>query len=109
VCDELEAEVRQALDKTGVTAVKTTLEEFECDEPEINAMRRKIALQQEQVKLEVVELENLVNLLGADHVRMERALAEWVKARVPQIISGADGNIAQGLLQVMPFTRAREC
>lgn len=143
VCNELETEVRQALDKTGVVAVKTTLEEFECDEPEINAMRRKIALQQEQVrfeearldelnarrrtetvrdemelqkirvekerrKLELVELETLVDLLGADHVKMERALAEWVKAKVPQIISGADGNIAQGLLQVMPFTQARD-
>lgn len=143
VCNELEDEVRQALDKTGVVAVKTTLEEFECDEPEINQMRRQIALQQEQVKfeearldelnarrktetvrdemelqkirvekerrkLELVELETLVELLGADHVKMERALAEWVKAKVPQIISGADGNIAQGLLQVMPFTQARD-
>jgi hypothetical protein len=143
VCNELATEVRQALDKTGVVAVTTTLEEFECDEPEINALRRKIALQQEQVKfeearldelnarrktetvrdemelqkirvekerrkLELVELETLVDLLGADHVKMERALAEWVKAEVPQIISGADGNIAQGLLQVMPFTQARD-
>ena len=39
---------------------------------------------------------------------MERVLAEWVKAKVPQIISGADGNIAQGLLQVMPFTQVRD-
>lgn len=143
VCNELAAEVRQALKETGVVAVTTTLEEFECDEPEINALRRRIALQQERVKLEVarldeykaqrenatvlddierqkilvekerrklelLELETLVDLLGPDHVRMERALAEWVKAKVPQIISGADGNIAQGLLQVMPFTQARD-
>lgn len=143
VCNELATEVKQALNKTGVVAVTTTLEEFDCDEPEINQLRRKIALQQEQVKLEqarfskltarrrtesvrdemdlqkirvekerrkleLVELETLVDLLGPDHVKMERALSEWVKAKVPQIISGADGNIAQGLLQVMPFTQARD-
>jgi uncharacterized membrane protein YqiK len=142
VCNELAAEVRQALAKTGVVAVNTTLEEFVCDEPEINQLRRKIAVQQEQVKLEetrldelnarrmtetvqdeidlqkirvekerrkleFVEIETLVDLLGADHMKMERALAEWVKADVPQVISG-DGNIAQSLLQLMPFTQARD-
>jgi hypothetical protein len=143
VCNELAAEVRQALEPTGVIAVTTTLEEFDCDQPEINVLRRRIALQQEQVKLEearlgdlkaqrvnetviteielqrvrveeerrkleLIELHTLVDLLGPEHVQMERVLAEWVKAKVPQIISGADGNIAQGLLQVMPFTQARD-
>lgn len=143
VCDLLLAEVRQALGTTGVVAVTTTLEEFECDEPEINELRRAIALQHEKVKLEearlgelhalrenesvandvalqkvqvererkkleVVELQTLVDLLGPDHVRMERVLSQWVKAGVPQIISGADGNMAQALLQVMPFTQARD-
>jgi hypothetical protein len=143
VGNELAAEVRQALDRTGVMAVSTTLEEFVCDEPEINALRRRIALQQEQVKLEearlddlkaqrvnesvladiqlqrvrveeerrkleLVELQMLVDLLGPEHVAMERVLAQWVQVNVPQIISGADGNIAQAMLQAMPFTQARD-
>jgi len=143
VGNELAAEVRQALEPTGVKAVTTTLEEFDCDEPEINAIRRRIALQQEQVrlemahlddlkaqrinatviadielqkvrveeerrKLELIELQTLVELLGAEHVAMERVLAQWVKVKVPQIISGSGGDLAAALLQAMPFTQARD-
>lgn len=36
-------EVRQALNRTRVEVITTTLENFECDEPEINDMRRQIA------------------------------------------------------------------
>lgn len=143
VGNELAAEVRQALAHTGVHAVSTTLEEFVCDEPEINALRRRIALQQEQVKLEearldelkaqrvneevlaaietqrvrveeerrkleYVELQMLVDLLGPEQVAMERVLSQWVQVNVPQIISGADGDIARAMLQAMPFTQARD-
>ncbi|HEU5158556.1 MAG TPA: SPFH domain-containing protein [Streptosporangiaceae bacterium] len=140
---ELAGEVRQALSVTGVRAVSTSLDEFVCDEPQINAIRRDIALQQERVKLEQerlaelkahqvneavnaeielqrinveeqrrklehLELQMLVDLLGADHVQMERVLAQWVKADVPQIITGAGGDLAETMLQVMPFAQARD-
>jgi SPFH domain / Band 7 family len=143
VGNELAAEVRQALERTGVRAVTTTLEEFVCDQPEINAVRREIALQQERVKLEearlrifnaqrdsekvlaeiemqkvkvekerrkleLIELQMLVDLLGPQQVAIERLLAQWVNVKVPQIISAGDGNIAEVLLQAMPFTQARE-
>ncbi|WP_447002962.1 SPFH domain-containing protein [Saccharothrix isguenensis] len=143
VCNELAGEVRQAMARTGVRAISTTLENFECDEPEINDMRRQIALQQERVKLEqaklaelqarshnedvlseialkqvrvederrqldFIELRTLVRLLGAEHVSMERVLAQWVKVNVPQVIGGTDGGVAQALLQAMPFTQARD-
>lgn len=143
VCNELAGEVRQALARTGVKAISTTLSNFWCDQPEINDMRRQIALQQERVKLEqaklaeleamkvnemvrneialqqvrvederrqldFIELRTLVKLLGAEHVSMERVLAQWVKVNVPQYIGGTDGGVAQALLQAMPFTQARD-
>lgn len=52
VCDELAAEVRLALGRTHVLSVDTVLEEFQCDQPEINELRRRIAEQQERAKLE---------------------------------------------------------
>lgn len=143
VGNELAGEVRQALARTGVEAISTTLSNFECDEPEINDLRRRIAIQQEGVKLvreelpelqarsvnedvrseielkrirveeerrqlDFIELRTLVKQLGAEHVSLERVLAQWVKANVPQYIAGADGGIAQALLQAMPFTQARD-
>ncbi|REE96189.1 SPFH domain-containing protein [Thermomonospora umbrina] len=143
VGNELAAEVRQALARTGVVAVNTTLEEFTCDEPELNEMRRKIALQVEQVKiekerlhhleaqraseavlaeiemqrvrveearkqLEYVELKILLDRLGPEHVAMERILHEWSQVNVPQVIAGADGDLAHAMLQAMPFTQARD-
>jgi hypothetical protein len=146
VGNDLAVEVRKALQRLGVKAVATTLEEFSCDEPEINALRRRIALQHEQVKLEqarlnhlkaqktsevvvteielqrvkveeehkkleTVELQVLVDLLGPEHVAMERVLAQWTKVNVPQFISGgggSSGDIVQALLQAMPFAQARD-
>jgi len=146
VGNDLASEVRRALQRIKVKAIATTLEEFHCDEPEINHLRRRIALQQEQVKLEkarldhlkaqstsegvvteielqrvkvekerkkleTIELQVLVKLLGPEHVAMERVLAQWTKVNVPQIISGgggASGDIAQSLLQAMPFAQARD-
>ncbi|WP_051772833.1 SPFH domain-containing protein [Saccharothrix sp. NRRL B-16314] len=140
VCNELAGEVRQALDRTGVDAITTTLENFECDEPEINDMRRQIAVQQESVKLEeaklaelrarkaseevrnetalqqvkveeerrrldFVELKMLVELLGPEHVTVERVLAQWVKVNVPQYIGGSD---VMGMLQSMPMAQTRD-
>src|SRR5262249_7403755 len=60
VCNELAAEVTQALRRTRVEAIETVLEELECDQPEINKLRRQIAEQQELAKLaeaRLVELE----------------------------------------------------
>jgi hypothetical protein len=145
VCNELASEVRQALAPAGVMAVTTTLEEFECAEPEINELRREIALQQERPILvrarrdeleqereneliisdiergrialererlqandrDLVELQLLIEKLGAKYVQMERMLGEYVKANVPGFVSG-DGNMAEALLQVMPLTQARD-
>ncbi|ROO91342.1 SPFH domain/Band 7 family protein [Actinocorallia herbida] len=58
---ELKDHVRQALGPTGVIALETTLEEFECDEPEVNRMRREIALVAEKRRKEEA-LTELLNL-----------------------------------------------
>ncbi|MFD0201481.1 MULTISPECIES: SPFH domain-containing protein [Saccharothrix] len=143
VGNQLAGEVRQALAQTGVQAIRTTLSNFWCDQPEINEMRRLIALQQERVRLVQEELAELrernrqedvrseielkrirvdeerrqldlirlkvqVKLLGAEHVSLERLLAQWVKANVPNYIGGTDGGVAQALLQAMPFTKAQD-
>ncbi|WP_157440224.1 SPFH domain-containing protein [Actinokineospora inagensis] len=59
VCVELAGEVRQALATTGIIAMTTTLEQFHCDEPAINEMRRRIAVKQEEVRLEEASLAEL--------------------------------------------------
>jgi regulator of protease activity HflC (stomatin/prohibitin superfamily) len=76
-------------------------------------VRNEIALQEVKVEderrqLDFIELRTLVKLLGAEHVSMERVLAQWVKVNVPQYIGGTDGGVAQALLQAMPFTQARD-
>jgi hypothetical protein len=71
VGNELASEVRQALNQTGVKAVATTLEEFECDHPEINEMRREIALQQEKVKLIEEGLNALIAERDNEQVRSD--------------------------------------
>ncbi len=69
VCNELADEVRQALVPFGVRALATTLEEFRCDDDEINAIRRKIAHQQELAKLEQEKLAELEATLANEEVR----------------------------------------
>jgi hypothetical protein len=70
---------------------------------------REVRVEDERCRLDFIELRTLVKLLGAEHVSMERVLAQWVKVHVPQVISGTDGGVAQALLQAMPFTQARTC
>ena len=137
-------EVQQALAQHGIIAVATTLDGYECEPGDMNELRRAIALQKEQYKLEeaklaaleaelantgvhaqierqklvveaerrkleLIQIQGLVELLGPEQVAMERILAELVKMGVPQVISsGGDGEMAQALLQVMPFAQARD-
>ncbi len=143
VCNELAREVRQALAMLGVKALETTLEEFRCDDDEINVIRRKIAHQQELAKLEheklkeleaslaseevrtriglqkvkvdeahrkldLIKLTTMVELLGAQNVALERMLAQWVKANVPQFVGGGNSDMTAALLQAMPFSQAQE-
>jgi hypothetical protein len=68
VCIELAGEVRRELQTMGVVAVRTILEEFTCDEPEINELRRRIALQKEQVHLEKARLGDLHAQLANEQV-----------------------------------------
>ncbi|RKT51738.1 SPFH domain-containing protein [Saccharothrix australiensis] len=69
LCNELAAEVRQALAPIGVKGLATTLEEFRCDDEEINRIRRKIAHQQELAKLEHEKLAELEATLANEEVR----------------------------------------
>ncbi|SDW43718.1 SPFH domain / Band 7 family protein [Amycolatopsis xylanica] len=71
VCTELAGEVRQALAHTGVIAVNTNLEEFECDHPELNARRREIALMEEKAKLARARLAELEAELRNEKVQTE--------------------------------------
>lgn len=137
-------EVQQALAQHGIVAVATTLDGYECEPQDMNELRRAIALQKEQYKLEeaklaaleaelvntgvhtqierqklvveaerrkleLIQIQGLVELLGPEQVAMERILGELVKMGVPQVIaSGGSGEMAQALLQVMPFAQARD-
>jgi SPFH domain / Band 7 family len=137
-------EIRQELAQHGIEAVATTLDGYECEPQDMNELRRAIAIQNEQYKLEeaklaaleaelvntgvytqienqklvveaerrkleLIQIQGLVDLLGPEQVAMERILAELVKMGVPQVIaSGGSGEMAQALLQVMPFSQARD-
>lgn len=101
VCNELADEVRQALSHIGVIALSTNLEEFECDQPEINALRRKIALQEEQEKLARAKLAELEAEQENEKVRAEieltkvrvaeeRKKLEYVKTKVLVEMLGAE-------------------
>ncbi|WP_146060439.1 hypothetical protein [Amycolatopsis sp. CA-128772] len=46
--NDLTGEVRQALAPIGIAAT-TNLEEFECDDPEINERRKQVSLQEQAV------------------------------------------------------------
>ena len=69
VCNDLATEVRQAVAPYGVKVLATTLEEFRCDDDEINVIRRKIAHQQELAKLEREKLAELQATLANEEVR----------------------------------------
>ena len=69
VCNELANDVRQAVAPFGVKALATTLEEFRCDDDEINVIRRRIAHQQELAKLEQEKLAELQAILANEEVR----------------------------------------
>ncbi|KOX27128.1 hypothetical protein ADK67_14835 [Saccharothrix sp. NRRL B-16348] len=71
VSDDLAAAVRQAMAPTGVQAMRTTLEEFECDQQEINELRREIANQEKRAQLEAVRLDQLNALRENEEVLVE--------------------------------------
>ncbi|MET8847937.1 SPFH domain-containing protein [Amycolatopsis sp. NPDC004625] len=138
LCNDLTGEVRQALAPIGVLATTTNLEEFECDDPEINERRKRVSLQEQAValanarlaeleaekknekvlaeiemmrvkveeereKLKYVKVKVLAEQLGPEYVGVERVLAQYARAQVPQIISGGGGSDSvDALLRVMP-------
>jgi hypothetical protein len=134
---ELFQEVRDALALNGIQAVATTLDEFECEPGDMNELRRSIALERHKVysleamlansqisgaiertkielesarlRLELVQVQGLVELLGPQQVAMERTIAEIAKMGVPHtIVSGASDEMARSILDAMPFTQARD-
>jgi hypothetical protein len=70
VSNDLAAAVRQAMEPIGVKAIRTTLEEFECDQQEINELRREIANQEKRAELEAAKLAELQALEVNEKVRV---------------------------------------
>jgi hypothetical protein len=134
---ELSREVRRALVSSGIEAVATTLDEFTCEPGDMNELRRSIALEKHKVhsleavlvnsrlaadiektkieldaarrRLELVQIQGLVELLGPAQIATERVLAEWVKMGVPHtIVSGGNDEMAKSIMEAMPFTQARD-
>jgi hypothetical protein len=134
---ELFREVRDALAPSGIKAVATTLDEFACEPGDMNELRRAIAIERHKVlsleaalstsrlaaeiemtridleaarrRLELVQIQGLVELLGPAQVATERILAEWVKMGVPHtIVSGGNDEMARSIMEAMPFTQARD-
>jgi phosphoserine phosphatase len=134
---ELFREVHDALALSGIEGVATTLEEFTCEPRDMNELRRSIALERHKVhsleavlstsrlaaeieqtkidveaarrRLELVQIQGLVELLGPAQVATERILAEWVKMGVPHtIVSGGNDEMARSIMEAMPFTQARD-
>lgn len=81
VSDDLAAAVRQAMAPTGVQAMRTTLEEFECDQQEINDLRREIANQEKRAELEAARLDELEAHRVNEEVRVQ---IEVQKVRVEE-------------------------
>jgi SPFH domain / Band 7 family len=57
---------------------------------------------------DVVVLRKQVELLGPYHVVMERILAHMSKMPVPTYVSGGNGDIAERILGLMPFSKAQD-
>ncbi|WP_143175685.1 SPFH domain-containing protein [Cryptosporangium aurantiacum] len=126
---ELEGRVREAISEYGVEAVKTTLNEFESETPELDVLRRylaavrdrgaaldyerQIAEKEEEIRtirragdredrsLESVALEDRLRLLGKDVVTTQIFLAELAAMQMPSVIAG-DGD---ALLRELPVNR----
>jgi hypothetical protein len=134
---ELSREVSDALAIRGIRAVTTALGEWECDQEDMDKLRRDIAVERNRIaalqaqlancqveaeieqkrieiegarrKLNLIEIQELVKLLGPAQVATERILAEWAKMGMPQtLVVGADGDLGNALLQSMPFAQARD-
>jgi hypothetical protein len=134
---ELSREVRDALAVHGIEAGVTSLDDFECEPEDMNELRRAIALARHKVvalnarlasgrleaeleqigleveaarrKLELVQIQGLVELLGPAQVATERVLAEWSKMGVPQTIAiGGNDDLASSILHTMPFSQTRD-
>jgi hypothetical protein len=129
---ELEDRVRQALAEWGVEAVRTTLNEFESENDDLDNLRWKIAservrtaalefevtnarieedrelirirVERERRKNEQTELEEQVRILGRDHVALERFLAQLAQMNVPEFV----GSDAGALLNYMPLQVAQD-
>lgn len=134
---ELSQEVRTALATRGIEAVTTSLDDFRCEPDDMDGLRRGIAIERHRVeelnarlsnasieadiektnleveatrrRLELVQIEGLVELLGPAQVATERILSEWAKMGIPQTIAvGGNDAVASSILQAMPFSQARD-
>jgi hypothetical protein len=128
---ELQQQVTEALAEWGVVAGLTVLAEFESRDEDINVLRRRRVLAREQREIseytrdhtiidaeirqinidldgrqQVAALREMIALLGPQQVAIERVAAQLAKMQVPQYIGG--GDIAQQILELMPFTNARD-
>ncbi|MEU1877001.1 SPFH domain-containing protein [Streptosporangium sp. NPDC020072] len=129
---ELAGQVREALGDWQVTAISTTIGEFEPEDTTIHELRKanveartrkqrlrhenenadieeeikrkRIRTERERRRLEAVILEEQVRLLGADHVAMERFMSHLKEIGVPTYVGGN----AEGILQYMPLQVAQE-
>lgn len=116
---ELEERVRAALAEWDVEAVRTTLNDFEPEDTDIDAQRRQIArerdrrrfleqragnveiearieevlteVERQRGKIAAAELEERIRLLGRDSVALERFLEQLAKMNVPEFV-GSDPN-----------------
>jgi hypothetical protein len=135
---ELSREVRDALAELGIVAVATSLGAYTCGQQDMNEMRRAIALARHRLavlmaefensqievdiqkkrlevdaarrELELVEIRGLVKLLGPAQVAIERISEKWATMGMPStlVIGGANDDVAQKMLEALPFAQARD-
>uniref|UniRef100_UPI0031E2649F SPFH domain-containing protein n=1 Tax=Saccharothrix mutabilis TaxID=33921 RepID=UPI0031E2649F len=83
VSNDLADAVRQAMKPIGVRAIRTTLEEFECDQQDINDLRRDIANQEKRAELESAELAALTKREAArDQIELQRMKVREAEAEL---------------------------
>jgi hypothetical protein len=134
---ELAMEVRHALAPNGIKAVATMLGRYDVSPDDYNELRRataiknhkinllnaelanskvaadieriQIELEAERRRLNLVEIQGLIDKLGPRQLAAERLIAELAKAQVPHtIVSGGNDELANSLLQAIPFNQASE-
>ncbi|MGW6928879.1 SPFH domain-containing protein [Lentzea sp. NPDC054927] len=124
---ELESKVAEALTEWGVEAGRTTLSDFECEDPELDARRRrkaeerdrratleheldnakltkeiestKIDTEKERATVPVAEMEARANVLGVQSEVLLQSLGQLKDFNTPSIVT--DGATANGALPLV--------